>query len=126
MKLFEIPDLDLTHPYSFFSKMFSINKNFQVANNRGKVFELKDGKPIENVKLKNVKYLYSFANHTIVWRSDDRIERLENDFSFKKICDCKDIDCFSFCGGGIAVFENYPFTKAIVVDLVNMKSFETT
>ena len=69
--------------------------------------------------------MYSFANNTIVWRSFDKIERLENDYSFNKICDCKEITEFSFCGGGIAVFHDNPFTKAIVVDLVNMKSFET-
>ena len=33
---------------------------------------------------------------------------------------------FAFCGGGIVVLHNSHFTKAIIVDLVNMKSFETT
>ena len=71
--------------------------------------------------------MYSFANNTIVWRYKDKIEQLESDFKLKIICDCKEMDYFSFCGGGIAVFNNMnPFTKAIVVDLVNMKSYETT
>jgi len=71
--------------------------------------------------------MYSFANNTISWNIKNKIEQLKSDFTLKKICDGKDIGSFSFCGGGIAVFENSGiFTKALVVDLVNMKSFETT
>ena len=33
---------------------------------------------------------------------------------------------FSFCGGGIAVFHNTPFTIALVIDMVNMRAFQTT
>ena len=37
------------------------------------------------------------------------------------------MEVFSFCGGGIAVFENDgDFKKAMVVDMVNIKSFEST
>ena len=75
MKLFEIPDIDLSNVYSFFSKMFSIfskmfstNNTFHVSNNNGKLFELKEGKPVETVQLKSVYFMNSFANDTIVWR----------------------------------------------------------
>ena len=54
------------------------------------------------------------------------MEQLKSDFALKKICDCKETTLFSFCGGGVAVFHDSPFTKAVVVDLVNTKSFETT
>ena len=83
MKLFEIPDLNLSNHYSFHSKMFALNCTLQVANNRGKVFEVKDGKPVENSKIKDAHHLYSFANNTVVWRMRDKIERLESDSSFK-------------------------------------------
>ena len=123
MKLFEIPSLDIIDAGSFHSKMFPVNNTFQVSSRQGKIFELRDLKPIENNSISSVKHVYSFANNTIVWRSKDVIEQLESDFSLKKICDCTEMKQFSFCGGGIAVFNNDPFTKALVVDL---KAFITT
>ena len=54
--------------------MCCLNKRLHVANNNGKVFEYKDDKLIENINLTGIKYLYNFANNTIVWRFNDKIE----------------------------------------------------
>ena len=54
--------------------MCCLNNRLHVANNNGKVFEFKDEKLIENINLNGINDLYSFANSTIVWRPNDKIE----------------------------------------------------
>ena len=62
--------------------MFSLNNNLHVANLNDKVFEFKGEKLIKNVNLKDINYLYSFANNTIVWRLANKIELVKSDYTF--------------------------------------------
>ena len=126
-KSFEIPDLELASSYAFHSKMFAFNQSLCVSNKNGHAFEcdMKTGKLSRKRSFKFAE-AYSFANNTIVWHPFDKVEELKSDGKLKKICDCKQMNWFSFCGGGIAVFHNIPFTIALVIDMVNMRAFQTT
>ena len=74
VKIFEIPNFDLTQETSCYSKICSINNRLHVTNFDGKVFEVIDDKPIENININRIDDFYCFANNTIVWRFDDKIE----------------------------------------------------
>ena len=128
IKVCELPGLPTTNQACFMLKLFSLNDQLHFTDNVNFYKLGEDNKPVYIRRASPYgNLLVSFCNNTIVWYAGDKINVMQPDCSETLLYKLDNsIKSFSFGLGGVAVFHDNPYTKAVVVDLVGMKVFDQT